>query len=168
MSKKNILVIVILIIGSIALLGAGLTIFVVSRSSQQASISAKTDEDDEWMKDYTDMLKVYYELETAANELDEIEAMVTEINDKMEVSLGEESGSITMDGTDESVEFTINSDPDPGFRFIEDIVYHDRSNGIDAQIMQSWEYTYQYYNGAVTSEFNTVEEAIEKHLSYRN
>ena len=166
MHKKDILVIIILIVGSLVLIGASVTAVIFSKNTDQANSSTEVAEDNV-MKNYTDMLKVYYRLETVDYQIDQIEGMVKAINDKMAVSVEEESGAVTMDGSAESVTFAINRDADTDYKYIDDIVYHDKSNEVDAQIMQSWEYTYQYYNGAVTSEFNTVEEAIENHLSYK-
>ena len=168
MRKKNILIIIVLVIGSLVLLGASITAVMLSKNTEQANSSnAEVAEDDDLTNNYTDMLKVYYRLETIDYQVDQIKEMAKKINDKMLVFISDDAGTIMMDGSAESVTFAINRDEDTDYKYIDNIVYHDKSNEVDAQIMQSWEYTYQYYNGAVTSEFNTVEEAIENHLSYK-
>ena len=100
MRKKNILIIIVLVIGSLVLLGASITAVMLSKNTEQANSSnAEVAEDDDLMNNYTDMLKVYYRLETIDYQVDQIKEMAKKINDKMLVFISDDAGTIMMDGS---------------------------------------------------------------------
>ena len=113
--------------------------------------------------DYTPMLIIYSKLGDESS-IDDLKDTVEETNKDAKVEIIGKSGNIKLLGSKEYIHFDIESgeegESDAAYDFI--YVYEDGEESM--YIKKSGEDTYQHYNGAVTSDFSSKEEAISNHL----
>lgn len=147
---------------AVAVLATIVTVVIVSSSPRQI---AQTTEEDPVDKNFTDMQKVYYHIETDT-QLEELEEVAKSINKEIKVKIDGAWGGITLEDSDEYITFEIVTDKVSGYAESENVVYYDTVNGKESYILQSGYIKYQHFNGSISNEFDTIEDAINDHISY--
>ena len=147
---------------AVAVLATIVTVVIVSSNPRQI---AQTTEEDPVDKNFTDMQKVYYHIETDT-QLEELEEVAKSINKEIKVKIDGAWGGITLEDSDEYITFEIVTDKESGYAESENVVYYDTVNGKESYILQSGYIKYQHFNGSISNEFDTIEDAINDHISY--
>ena len=121
-------------------------------------------------EEYSDVLKIYSKTDDVMTAVDDLQENIKKINQKANLQTYQGYGFIVVgySKTTEYIRFDIvheeEDSPDMAINF----VYHEEREGTDYTIRQSGEKTYQHFNGVITSEFESKDEAILDHLLYQD
>lgn len=77
------------------------------------------------------------------------------------------TGQISLKGTDEYIVFDVINEEEDSPDMAVNFAYHQTINEKDTFVIQSGENTYQHYNGAITNEFDNIEDAILDHQLFQ-
>lgn len=114
--------------------------------------------------DYTPILKIYARLDEDMM-MEELSELTEEIDYDATINIEGESGTINLPNNDsEYIYFDIEKGDEGESDIAYDIMYIYENDDLSMYIMQTGDNTYQHFNGEVTSEFATKEEAISNHL----
>lgn len=157
---------VVIVIVALVIFGAGLGVGAILFTSDN-----KITIDEEIVsyndsKDYTPMLTIYSRLDEDMM-MEELSELIEEIDYSATINIEGESGTINLPNNDsEYIYFDIEKGDEGESDIAYDIMYVYENDDLSMYIMQTGDNVYQHFNGEVTSEFATKEEAISNQLGY--
>lgn len=115
--------------------------------------------------DYSDTMKLYKALNGREILVEDLEAEAKKQNQSISVFVDDmQKGTIGTDAENEYITFTQVQEEEDSPETAIDFVYHETIGEEDSFVLQSGEDTYQHFNGAITNEFKTIDEALNDHL----
>ena len=173
-NRTNVLRIGIIALGvMLVIVGTAVTIAIWSNAEATTPTSSEDDtsnlENIVLTNRYSDVLKVYYELDDEAIAVDDLQEQVEKMKLNVNFAAGSEKGIISdKDNEKEYITFEVTREeedaPDTAYNF----VYHETIDDREYMIKKSGENTYQHFNSIITNEFEKKSDAIEDHLIYKN
>ena len=173
-NRTNVLRIGIIALGiMLVIIGTAVTIAIWSKAEATAPTGDEEDisklENIVLTNHYSDILKVYYELDDEAIAVDDLQEQVEKMKLNVKLTAGSEKGIIVdKDNIGEYITFEVmreeEDSPDTAYNFI----YHEIIDSREYLIKKSGENTYQHFNSVITNEFEKKSDAIEDHLIYKN
>ena len=116
---------------------------------------------------YTTMQKIFAKVSGREIVISMLKDDIKDISTEIELEDYNTHGRIVLNGTKEYIEYqSVNEESDSPDTAV-DFVYHEPIKNTDTFILQSGEKNFQHFNGQVTNEFETLDEAICDHQLFQ-
>lgn len=152
---------------AIAIIGIiGAVVVVVSAKKHEGQGQGDTSQTNEFESDYSNAMKLFKVLCGRDILVDNLKEEARKINLEIEILDGiDGQKNIYVKDSDDYISFTnLKEEPDSPDTAV-DFKYIDIVNEEESFIIKSGENTYQHFDGRLTTEFETVEDALNYHLS---
>ena len=116
---------------------------------------------------YTTMQKIFTKVCGREIVISTLRDELKDISNEIDIEDYNSYGRIVLAGTKEYIQYlSVNEESDSPDTAV-DFVYHEPIQNTDTFILQSGEKTFQHFNGSLTNEFETLDEAVMDHQLFQ-
>ena len=161
-TTKKAIIITVAIIAVMAIVAICLILFVPKAEGGQGGDQEQANA---FESDYSNTMKFYKDINGQEILVEDIEGKAKKYDENVSVFVDDSNkGTIKLNAENEYISFTQIQEEDDSPETAIDFVYHETVNEEDSFVMQSGENTFQHFNGAITNEFDNIDEALNDHL----
>lgn len=155
-------IIVVMIIAAVIILAV-----VPKQTGDQGKAEQGQSEAEIRKKDYTTTMKLFADIIGKEIVVDDLQEQAKKVDENFLISDNEKpTGRLYLPEANDYIEFTIFNEEDDSPDTAIDFIYNYPANEEIGYVMQSGEKTYQNFNGAITNEFDNVDDALADSLLF--